>query len=291
MYSFINSLFFSRENEFKSRYLPIQPDFERHQEDYKSIVVVRGNRLWKTVSEFYEISGSIYDDHCLHSIPDACVDMMFAFFDDCVKCYFLIGLTSLKNLYFHSANKIFGIRFMPCAGYSLLKNSINTILDVPIKFEDVFNCSDLCEKMYETLSFHSRVSLVSDFINKHIMSDFECKDLLNDCCDMIVESKGKLQIADISNATQFSDRFIRKKFNEIVGVSPKTLASIVKLQNVFYLSNYGSSSLTMTDISIIAGYTDLSHMNKELKKYIGLSSCQTKATDLKKIIATKNFEF
>jgi AraC-like DNA-binding protein len=86
--------------------------------------------------------------------------------------------------------------------------------------------------------------------------------------NQIISSQGSIRIADLAENAVLSRRQFSRRFNERVGITPKSFAQIVKFRHVIELA-YSATSLT--DLALKGGYFDQSHFIKDFRKRSGLS--------------------
>ena len=74
----------------------------------------------------------------------------------------------------------------------------------------------------------------------------------------------------MSDQAEISLRHFRRKFKEIIGVSPKYFCKIIQLNTVFEMLN--SSDIEKTHhLALDCGYFDQAHFIRDFKKMIGSS--------------------
>jgi AraC-like DNA-binding protein len=85
---------------------------------------------------------------------------------------------------------------------------------------------------------------------------------------MIRNSAGRFPIAAIARHAAMSQSALERHFRAAVGVTPKKLSRLVRLQHICRLWNAGK---TLTDIAFEAGYCDQSHMVRDFRLFTGTS--------------------
>ena len=86
----------------------------------------------------------------------------------------------------------------------------------------------------------------------------------------IKASKGKITIKELERKTGYSSRWLNMKFIDKLGVSPKSLTSIIRFKQYFdALSNNAEKSFMQNEFYDY--YYDQSHFLKEFKRFTGLS--------------------
>lgn len=87
---------------------------------------------------------------------------------------------------------------------------------------------------------------------------------------MICNNGGNVGIERISQELVYSPRYVERVFKEYTGFSPKKMCRMVRAHKAL-LMLLCSKELSKTMISLECGYSDLSHMNRELKSILGVT--------------------
>jgi AraC-like DNA-binding protein len=111
---------------------------------------------------------------------------------------------------------------------------------------------------------------LTDEFCKRLNSDYEEDRLVKYVANSIIANHGKIRIEDLEPETGYSNRYIRKKINEGLGVSIKTFCEIVQFQWSYHLSQQNDGNLSLTELALQSGFYDQSHMNIIYKKLTGL---------------------
>jgi AraC-like DNA-binding protein len=86
---------------------------------------------------------------------------------------------------------------------------------------------------------------------------------------MIMRQSGRVRIDDVARATGLSLRQLQRRFQQQVGLGPKQLARVARLQRALALAN--AKATTYSQIAIEAGYADQSHFTREFSDIAGVS--------------------
>jgi AraC-like DNA-binding protein len=85
---------------------------------------------------------------------------------------------------------------------------------------------------------------------------------------LILDSGGRVPIDAVTRAAGMSARQIERRFREDVGLPPKLLARIVRLQCALRRVREG---LPLTDIALACGYYDQAHMTRDFRQLAAMS--------------------
>ncbi len=255
----------------KSIYSPIQPGFAINLPKYNEIKPHQ-KLLQNNISYFYEIITSTEELKSIPIIPDGCMDIIFVIDENSVIPYLIGTASSLVGLYASSNKKIFGIRFSPGGLNSFFPLMANEIKSSQIPLELLCNKShNLSQEIVNASSFENRINIIESFFCKERLNSNGKEILIQYCVDKIISTNGNITINTLSENTSYSARYINKLFNEYIGFSPKNFCEIVRLQSTMeYIRKH--DNYTLTSVSNVYGYYDQSHMNKDFKKFLNITS-------------------
>lgn len=83
---------------------------------------------------------------------------------------------------------------------------------------------------------------------------------------LIEEANGALRIADICREVGLGPRQLNRRFQSIVGLSPKTFAQILQINWVVALL-YANDTAKLTEIAHDAGFYDQAHFNRAMQRF------------------------
>lgn len=87
---------------------------------------------------------------------------------------------------------------------------------------------------------------------------------------------GNMRIGDLCADHGLSERQLRRRFLDAVGLSPKQYARILRLQSLVKLADHQTGT-EWAGLALDAGYCDQSHLNRECRALTGLSPVQLHA--------------
>jgi AraC-like DNA-binding protein len=108
----------------------------------------------------------------------------------------------------------------------------------------------------------SRIRTQNGIIQRGISPQIEA------AAQMIRSTQGRSSIAAIARHAAMSQSALERHFRAAVGVTPKKLSRLARLQHVCRLWDIGKS---LTEISFEAGYCDQSHMVRDFRLFTGTS--------------------
>ena len=238
-------------------YNPIQPSYARNV-SFHSAALKKQHPLYHTVAEFYEMSAEEDMPQVSRFIPDACVDMTFQYAPGKVTGVVCGNYSTIIEVHREQYNLMFGIRLHPGAAPSVLGIPANKLAGNHYYVE-----SSIMNLMKKADTFSERIRIMEEYMADRI--DSKRPLLLDYCINSIINNSVGLRINELAQETGYSDRYIRKVFEQYVGFSPKTVSEIVRFQKAFiYLER---THLTRCEVSVQCGYYDQSHMNRAFHRF------------------------
>lgn len=227
------------------------------------------------VSLFYQFKIDKHAQGFLQVIPDGCFDLLFC--THTAHPFAVIASSPAQRcLYnFQSDREYFAVRFYPEQNSLPFTIPIKELVQhqqVPL-FDVVNLPAFLLEKIAGLSTFPERVKWFQQFLHT-LKQESDCThNLISHCINKIYSSNGEISVKDLSAETGYSDRYLRKKFEESIGFSPKSFSQIVRLQYSVYTLLHNSPHTEKIDEH---AFFDQSHFYKSFKKYMTLTPKQFK---------------
>jgi AraC-like DNA-binding protein len=242
---------------------PIQPGFEAAVSSYVERVV-EWNPITQNAAIFYQFQTRDDFEQKIRVVPDGCLD--FVFCCSPIRPSAIIYGKKLKSrlITLESGCNFFGFRPMSEQGLKPKDFSMIEIVNDEIPFLKAFPDEYIIETLIKAESFEQRIRIFKKYLqNKLIDKDFK-KNLGHYCFSQICASKGTIKIEDLARRTGYSERYMRKKYEDEYGVSPKKFGQIVMFQNS--LNMLMKKNHSKLDIVFENGYYDQSHLIHHFKK-------------------------
>ena len=139
----------------------------------------------------------------------------------------------------------------------------------------MINTVDLFKKIathfQQSVDGCSKAEEMFDEVEKVFLDNLLVRDLslITNAIGLIEKSVGDIQIAQLADQLNISERTIRTHFNNHVGCAPKEYIRLVKLRQAAYQMKHSGNSLT--DIAYDNNYFDQAHFIHEVKNITGKS--------------------
>ena len=88
----------------------------------------------------------------------------------------------------------------------------------------------------------------------------------------IAETSGAVRVDVLASETGLTIRQLERRFATVVGLTPKALARVIRLQRAIALARNGRA--TLASIAAAAGYADQAHFNRQFREIAGVTPTQ-----------------
>lgn len=217
-------------------------------------------------------------------IPDGCIEMAFILGDD-IKRYtseeefilqpraMVLGQT-IEPFYIEPTGRVstFAIRFYPYGFANFvsvpIKNLANTETPIELLFEQN-PVNKLEQNIIRATGTHQRIEIIENFLLDKLNKQATIDKIVKMTVDALLSTNGSASINTILKADLSKRRQLERNFIKQIGVSPKQLGKVIRLQTALkMLLNEKSESLTR--IAYESDYFDQSHFTKDFKEFTGI---------------------
>lgn len=217
-------------------------------------------------------------------VPDGCMEMIFHCGDlyqqylegdDYIiqpKCFVFGQIT--KPLYIEPTGHtdIFAIRFQTDGFTPFVTFPIHEMENRAVSLEELFGEAGMAfqHKILEATTTKERIQIAEDFLLNALTDAKQIDKTIKESVAMMLELKGQLSIDELSENIKINRRMLERKFATTIGVSPKQLAKIVRLQTTLKMV-LKNDFKNFTEIAHDNHYYDQAHFVKEFKEFTGVS--------------------
>lgn len=250
-------------------YLPSQPDFELQTEYYtEQKVVIKSNQSSLLFYQFKmgEVSSEI------SVIPDGCIDILI----NCDQQHANIcgSVTKSKVINLLPNNTYFGIRFLPCLSIRKIKYGIKDLTDKEISLTEMFPVNiNILDRIVADKGFMERVNISSEILSSQIFEMDRSTKLIKQALYNIYATRGNITITQLAEEVGYSTRYLRKQFEDHIGISPKLYSQIVRFQSSLNML-LRTNDFTLNDVIHENGYYDQAHLIHEFRNFGGITPYQ-----------------
>lgn len=218
-------------------------------------------------------------------IPDGCIEMAFILGDD-IKRYttdqdfilqpraMVLGQT-IEPFFIEPTGYVntFAVRFYPYGFANFVSIPIQDLANKETPIAVLFgekNATILEQKIIQATNSKQRIAIIEHFLLEKLKDKSTIDIIVKQTVDALLSSNGNESITTILKADQSKRRQLERNFKKQIGVSPKQLGKLIRLQTALkMLLNEDAQSLT--NIAYESAYFDQSHFIKDFKEFTGIN--------------------
>jgi len=258
-------------NTKTTNYYPLQPGFEINMDHY--IQLKRGrDPISQDIILFYQFKTNKDLVNSIFVLPDGCIDLLFCCNPMKSSAYIYGTVLKGQQIIFEENSEYFGVRYMPDQGHYIMKE----LIDQRVPLNDVISsASSIVDEIGGAQSFQERTELLVNLVNNLTLKINHIPDIVRYSIKVICSAKGNFAIHQLAQETGYSNRYLRKKFEEFIGLSPKFFSEIIRFQKSLSMV-IDPTNYDYWDIISENGYYDQSHLISEFKKFSNLTPAKLK---------------
>lgn len=163
-----------------------------------------------------------------------------------------------------------GVELTPNGVHRFTKLSAYEIYNRIISFADIYGSvgRNVIERLTNTENPFSKIEVFQDFLTDIVRVTNRSNPLIDYSVSVIKASSGLIEIKELERKTGYSKRYIDLLFKDHLGISPKTLSSIVRFMT-FYEAWANSDGEKFYKDNMFELYFDQAHFIKEFKRFTG----------------------
>ena len=217
-------------------------------------------------------------------IPDGCIEMTFNFKDK-IKRYisddeYLIQSNAMimgqrtTSFFIEPIGDVdtFAVCFYPYGFTNFSDLPLHELVDTEIPIEEIVGENvgkQLEAAMINASSTQARIEIIERFLLERLQSPTTIENIVKETVDKMVAANGNNSIAQLLNEKGAQRRKLERDFRKQIGLSPKQLGKVMRLQTALNLLLNEPESLT--NIAYESDYFDQSHFIKDFKEFIGIT--------------------
>ncbi|MES2774971.1 MAG: helix-turn-helix transcriptional regulator [Bacteroidota bacterium] len=217
-------------------------------------------------------------------VPDGCMEMIFHYGDD-FRQYFEDGTSIIQPKSFvfgqitnyieiapTGVSGIVAARFNPDGLMPFLQIPVSDLENKAVSLSVLFGDKGtvLEESVLAVTDNQERIKLITAFLLSFLSDPQTISNITKACVDVILQSQGQLTVLELADKMNINRRNIERKFTSAVGMSPKQLSRIVRLQAVIKMLDQNKFT-SLTSLAYENGYYDQAHFIKDFKEFTGVS--------------------
>lgn len=218
-------------------------------------------------------------------IPDGTIEMAFLLGDD-IKRYtngdeyiiqpraMVIGQT-LEPFYIEPLGHVntFAIRFYPYGFANFVALPIEQLANKETPIEDLFGkptAIALEKQIIQAKDTRERIQIIEAFLLDQLKQETTLDKIVQTTINALLSSKGNAPINSILQNDKSKRRQLERKFKKQIGISPKQLGKLIRLQTALKLV-LNKDRERLTDIAYQCEYYDQAHFIKDFREFTGIN--------------------
>lgn len=227
-------------------------------------------------------------------VPDGCMEMIFHFGD--LYCqYFENGSSIIQPRSFIFGQITHFIEIAPTGRSGIisarfLPEGLQPFLDLPVTALEnrAVSLVDLFGEIGSQLEQHvaaggdhaRRIEIIEAFLLSRLQQPQTIDMVVKNCVEVIIRSQGKLGVVELAEKMNIRRRNMERKFNAAIGMSPKQLSRVVRLQATLRMLEQNQFT-SLTSLAYENGYYDQAHFIRDFKEFTGSTPKSFFAENLK----------
>lgn len=218
-------------------------------------------------------------------IPDGCIEMAFILGDD-IKRYtsggtfilqpraMVLGQT-LEPFYIEPTGYVntFAIRFYPYGFANFVTTPIEKMANTETPLELLFEV-DAARRVHgqivQAKDARERIAIIEKFLMDRLSDKTVIDQIVKQTVDVLWATKGSAPINAILKNDSAKRRQLERKFAKQIGISPKQLGKVIRLQTALRLL-YNRKTDSLTEVAYESEYYDQAHFIRDFKEFTGTS--------------------
>jgi AraC-like DNA-binding protein len=221
---------------------------------------------------------------CQRVVPDGCMELIFHYGDPYRQFFengtsiiqprsFVFGqITNYIEIAPTGVTGIIAARFLPDGLSPLIDIPVSILGNKAVPLDQVFGDEGpkLEVSIFSSKDHEERIVVLEKFLLARLSDPVRIDLISKNCVDLLMESQGQLGMNELADRMNIHRRSIERKFTSAIGMSPKQLARVIRLQST--LRMLGKKEFTsLTSLAYENGYYDQAHFIRDFRDFTGMS--------------------
>jgi len=250
---------------------PVQPFLKAWAEHYQEKLIAWNPRCIKRQGLFYQFRTE-EESWSFPILPDACVNFLFELDESDPKAV-MCGIRTKEAMLVTKPNcTYFGFKPYTFLGIRSNHFSCAEMVSRSIRFSDAFaNADELMDGLLGAQDFEERVLRMNSFAQSELV-DYEYTPLLAEYLAVtLCAAGGNAELQQLNTMMGYSTRYVREKFKESYGISPKQYNGIMRFQNSLKALSRLEDNSQLSTVAEDVGYFDQAHFIHAFKEHATIS--------------------
>lgn len=216
-------------------------------------------------------------------VPDGCMEMIFHYGDLYNQFFpdgsfitqprsFIFGqITSYIEIAPSGVSGIVAARFRPDGLAPFLSVPVSSLDNQAISLEIIFGEKGISleEQVVAAANNLERIKIIESFMLNGLAERNTIDRITKACVEEIFHASGQQDMDTLASKLNINRRSIERKFNAGIGISPKQLSKLVRLQAALKMLERKRFD-SLTELAHESGYYDQAHFIKDFKEITGV---------------------
>lgn len=178
------------------------------------------------------------------------------------------------------------LNLTPLGAYLLLGLPMHELSNTVVELDDLLGAEAdlLVERLRDAPGWEARFAILDAILLKRLELASPASPDVAWAWRRLTETAGRLPVGELCRELGCSRRHIGRRFNEQIGLAPKSFARVLRFQRAVHMLGHrdGASSLDPSElgagaarpwgeIALECGYFDQAHMNRDFRQFAGAS--------------------
>lgn len=188
------------------------------------------------------------------------------------RCFLIGQLTRPYEVEPTGETGTFFVRFHPNGFLPFtcipLKEMENTVIPLETLFGKAGQ--EIERAIVDAASTAERINHIETFLRNRLTAAKTIDRLVKTTVETILTANGQLSVSELSRKTNANRRLLERKFSAAIGLSPKQLSKIIRLQATFK-TLLTTESTSLTTLAYEGKYFDQAHFIRDFKEFTGIT--------------------
>lgn len=226
-----------------------------------------------------------YNSEKQRIVPDGCMELIFILGDD-IKRYtseneFIIQPRAIVVGQITEPFTIQPVGYVHCFATRFYPYGVANFIETPLKnlenketpIAELFGqttANELEQKIIHATDTEQRIEIIETFLLNKLNEKATVDNIVKSTVDALLATSGSSPIKAILKEDLSKRRQLERKFLKQIGISPKQLGKVVRLQTALKLL-LNQKTETFTEIAYESEYYDQNHFIKDFKEFTGIT--------------------
>lgn len=166
---------------------------------------------------------------------------------------------------------IFGAALQPGSAGALTGKEAHLFTNNPLDTQTLFPqpiIEPVIRTFQQATDNRQRLKIITAFYESLKIED--SYRIYKEALKIIYFHKGCISVKELCEKLHINERFLQREFRRNIGIPPSSYLQILRFNNVFTELSTADEKQNIESLAMLFNYYDLSHFNKDHKKYFGL---------------------